>query len=482
MKVLALNPPSKVTKNVIRDVLYGCWCKGKRIGGATIPPYSLLLVATVLKANGHSVSLLDALAEKKTLGDILDIISDYEVLILSTSTMTINEDAQTLFQLKEKNPSLKTIVFGSHPTYMPRYTLGKKGIDIIVRREPEYIIRDLLNALEKNDDSWKKIKGIGCREGGEYRLNEPYPFIQNLDELSFPDRDMLPKDFDYFNPIIRRWPYTTAVTSRGCPGRCTFCTAPSFYGTKLRYRSGESVLKELRIIREKGYREIYFRDETFTFFKERNKEICQGMIKDKIDLAWICNARVGTIDKTMMELMKRAGCHLIKFGVESGVQEILDRVKKGIKIEETREAFVWANEVGIDTHAHVMLGLPGETRETIDRTIKFVKEIRPTTASFGICTPYPGTPLFEEVTKENPQIRDGSTADLSSLHTKGFFNEIFVDLGKGELEKSVRRAYRNFYLRPSYLLSRLKEIKSRNDVKRNVIAGLKIFDFTLRGD
>lgn len=482
MKVLILNPQSKFAKNVVRDVIYGCWCKGKRIGGGTVPPLGLLMVATVLKARGNSVRFLDAPAEAKNIDQIAEIINDYQAVIILTSTMTVNEDAGVLSRLKETRPSLITIVFGSHPTSRPKDTLDKAGIDIIIMGEPEFIVADLLAALDKGDDSWREVKGIGYKQDTEYKLNERYPLIENLDELPFVDRGMLPKNAAYFNPIVKKTPYTVMVTSRGCLGQCTYCTIPFFYDSRIRYRSTQNVIEELRNIQEEGYREVYFRDENFAFSRERVKEISSGILDNKLNISWLCNARIGILDRESISLMKKAGCHLIKFGVESGVQEILDRAKKGIRISQTRETFLWANETGIDTHAHVMLGMPGEDRNTIEATIKFIEEIRPTTVSYGICTPYPGSLLFKEVESRYPGIKDGSAVDLSTLHTRCFFNECFTSLKQGQLEKSVRHAYLRFYMKLPYILSSLKRIKNMDDLKRYFIAGLKIFDFSLRGE
>lgn len=483
MKIIVLNPPSKYTKNVIRDLIYGCWCKGKRIGGAKTPPTNLLYVASVLKQEGHDVTLMDAIAEQKPLEEVTKDIKKYDVVVISTSTMSFNEDASVLAELKEENNSLITIIFGSHPTFMPYHSLEKEAIDIIVRREPEFIIRDVVNALEENNDSWKEVRGIGYREDGKKILNDFYPFIENLDALPFLDRTMLPKGIDYFSPIVKRIPYTTLMTSRGCPfSKCTFCTVPSFYGNKIRYQSAGRVLEELERIQDEGYKEVWFRDETFTLYKKRNRELCDGIIKEGLDLSWIANARVGTVDKEMMELMKKAGCHMIKFGVESGVQKILDNIKKGIQIEMTRKTFKWTHEVGIDTHAHLMLGCPGDSRETIEETIKFVKEIDPTTATFGICTPYAGTDLFKEVAKEHPDIEDGSSCNLDKVHETAFFNEFFTDLSSKELESYVKKAYRSFYFRPMYAFKWLRRIRNIDELKRVILAGTNVFEFSVGVD
>jgi len=483
LKIMVLIPPSKFSRNVARDLIYGCWCKGKRIAGIKFPPLSLLLVATVLKKDGFDVSLLDAAATGMSIEELKKIAPEFSLVVLLTSTMTVNEDASVLSELKKANPQLKTAVFGAHPTFMPRHTLAKKGIDIVVRREAEFIIRDLARALAKGGSEWKKVKGIGYREdSGEVFLNELYPFIENLDELPIPDRTMLPAGVDYFNPVVKRVPYTTMMTSRGCPGQCTFCSSPPFYGRKIRYRSVESMIEELEEIKRLGYREVFFRDEIFTVIKSRTIALCEEMIKRKLNLSWICSARIGSVDKEMMEIMKKAGCHMIRFGVESGSQKILDNIKKGITLEQTRETFRWAHQVGLDTHAHLMIGTPGETKETIEETINFVKEIEPTIITCGICTPYPGTQLFEEVRAKHPEIGDGSQCDLSRLHTKSFYNEVFTELTPEELSAGVRRVYRKFYLRPSYLLRWLIRIRSVDEFRRVTLAGTQVFDFIFRGD
>ncbi|MBN1866087.1 radical SAM protein [Candidatus Sumerlaeota bacterium] len=481
MRFLVLNPSSAFTKNVVRDVLYGCWCKGKRIGGASVPPYALLGVATVLKRAGLDVEFLDALGERVPLTRVVARASEFDVVVMSTSTMSVNEDAETLRSMKGVNASLQTFLFGSHPTFLPEATLAKEGVDVVVRREPEYVVRDVALALDRGED-WRGVPGIGYREDGRTILNPDYPFIENLDDLPFLDVDMLPRGVHYFNPVVRRMPYMTLSTSRGCPGLCSFCTAPFFYGPRLRARSVDNVIAELAQLSAKGYREIFFRDETFTFSRSRTQEFCRKLIESHLDLTWVCNARVNTLDLETLETMKRSGCHMVKFGVESGVQEILDRSRKGTRIEQTREVFGWARQAGVETHAHVMLGMPGETEETIETTVRFVLEIDPTTVTFGLCTPYPGTPLFDEVAARHPEIGDGSATDLANLHVGALYNEHYTHVSSEYLEKAVRRAYRRFYLRPRYFWRTLRRVRTFDDVKRFTLAGVQVLDFSARGE
>ncbi|MBL7071725.1 MAG: radical SAM protein [Candidatus Omnitrophica bacterium] len=481
MNILTLVPPAE--GNVIRDVLYGCWCRGRRIGGGTIPPLSLLSVATTLKQRGHSVRLIDAPEEKKALKDIETEIEGIGLIIILTSSMSFKDDVALLGKLKKKNPRLITSMFGSHPTFLPKICLERKEVDILVRYEPEFVYRDLADKLSKESGLWKKVKGIAFRDGDSININEPYPFIDHLDELPVPDRSLLSKGMDYFNPIIKRTPYTTSVTSRGCPGKCTFCTAPAFTGNKVRHNSARHVMHEIEYLLSLGFREIYYRDETFSFFNSRNEDICRSIIDKKLDVSWICNIKSGTIKKNTLALMKQAGCHTIKIGVESGVQDILDRSKKGIKLEDTRTLFRWARELGISTHAHVMLGMPGEDKNTIKRTVDFVISLDPATVDFGICTPYPGTPLFDTLIEEHKELKDKMGIDWDTLHVSGYLNKYFTGMGAKELEKAIFSAYRRFYMRPGYILSWLGRIFSDAKAFRKVLkAGYNIILFCLIGE
>lgn len=478
MNILVANPPNQKVKNVVRDLLYGCWCAGRRIGGMQMPPLNLLYAATTLKQAGHQVTVLDGLFDEALYEEVKKRFSTFDIVAVLSSTNSFKADVEFLQDIKQIHPRIISVVFGSHASFMPEHCLNEPAVDIIIRREPEMILRNLVATLE-SQGPLDQVRGIGYKENNRHMLTELFPFIENLDDLPIADRSLLSQRVDYFNPVVQNVPYTTMQTSRGCPARCNFCTVPSFYGKKIRYRSAESVLTELRMLTQMGYREIFFRDETFSVYQDRNRAICQGMIDENLNLSWICNARVDMIDEQDLALMKKAGCHLVKFGVESGDQEILDRIKKGITLEDTRRAFDICHRLNIDTHAHVMLGCPGETVDTIRRTITFVKEIDPGFVSFGIHTPYPGTELFSQVVTSQPEIFDGSGASMDKLHVKGFFNESFTDLSKEDLERWVKRAYRSFYFRPAYLFKRLFMIQNIGQFVRFLIAGSNIFSFSV---
>jgi len=472
MRVILLHPPTDKSRNVIRDLVYGCWCKGRRIAHASTPPLPILLIGTILRDNGHQVEIIDGSVEGKSVEDVAEASKKFDAMIIPTSTTTFKEDVEFLGRMKNANPELKTIVFGSHVTFLPDASLKEETVDFIVMREPEYIIRDLIAALD-NGMNFEKIAGIGFRKKGKRIINPPYPFIKDLDELPIPDRTLLPKIY-YPHPLVKNAEWTTAITSRGCPGLCTFCTSPYFYGNTYRFRSAEKVVEELELLKKQGYKEVFFRDETFTASKDRLHKICDLLIERDVGIEWICNARIGNVDKELLVKMKKAGCHTIKFGVESGVQEILNNIRKGIKVDMTRKTFKWAHEVRIRTHAHTMVGCVGETPETIKKTIKFLKEIDPTTVTMGIFTPYPGTPLFKMVEKEVPEIGDGTSCDLTKIHTTPYYNQTFCKVPLKELERALPRVYRSFYLRPTYILKRLSEVRSYGDLRHLVKSGIGV--------
>ena len=486
MDVLFLVPPTKQKGKIInipRDLVYGCWCKGKRIAGVTFPPVSQVQTSTVVKEAGHNVTFLDAAGEGIGIKEIKSKIKNFQALVMQTSTMTVKQDAGILKELKEANPDLMTIVNGSHPTFEPEHTVSLEGIDVAVRRESEYIVRDLLNALDQKNNSWKKVKGIAyLDENKNPVVNEFYPMIQSLDDLPCPDRSMLPKNVEYFNPIVKRLPYTTMYSSRGCPGMCTYCSSPPFYGNKVRMRSAEKMLDDVRTITSQGYKEIFFRDENFTSSKKRVMKFCQGIIDEKLDITWIVSSRADYFDKEMIEKMKEAGCHMVRIGVETGSKELLENVKKEVTLDQVQEVFKWCHETHMNTHAHLMIGMPGETLETIQETADFIKEIKPTVITCGICTPYAGTELFKQVKEKYPKIGDGSDLNVDILHTHTFFNQAYTTLDHETLSKQLRRLYMEFYMRPSYIFDRLRNINSLNELKRMTLAATQVFDFVLAGD
>lgn len=482
MKTLFLKPPlDGASRNAVRDFVYGCWCNGRRVGGMQMPPLNDLYVATHARNAGLDIIFLDAQFEPDRYKALLDTaFGGIGAVVLLCSTQSFVSDADLLGEIKRMRPGVKGVLFGSHPTFMPQYCLNNPAVDFIVLREPEETIKELLLCLRAGGDP-ATVPGIGFRDSdGTMVLTEQRPFM-DMDSLPIPDRRLLPAGLDYFNPVVHRMPYTTMQTSRGCPGKCIFCTAPEFYGRNIRCRGTNNVLAELKEIKAQGYKEVFFRDETFTAYRKRNEEICRRMIDERLGLSWIANGRVDMISQDTMALMKQAGCHLIKFGVETGSDDLLRAYRKGTTVEQARKTFAAAAEVGLDTHAHLVLGGPGESPETLTETLHFIKDLNPTTASFGLLTPYPGTILFERVADQHPEILDGSDSNMENLHIQGFYSETISGMSGEALNRWLLRFYRGFYLRPSYLLKRFMSIRSKDQAIALTIAGLNILQFSFSG-
>lgn len=445
-----------------------------------MPPLSELYLATILKRNNIPIVFMDADMQPDEFSKLVS--GGFEGLkcaVMMVSTQSFRNDVLFLESLKSKRPDAVTVLYGAHPTFMPEYCVEPEAVDYIVLGEPERTVEELVERIMQGRSA-EDVMGIGFKTGDGVRISERRPFI-DLDTLPVPDRGLLPAGIDYFNPVVRRVPYTTAQTSRGCPHRCIFCTSPAFYGNKLRFRSTESVMEELREIERMGYKEVFFRDETFTAFKRRNTEICESIIRENLDMVWIANARADDVDLETLQLMKRAGCHMLKFGVESGSDELLDSYRKDITTEQSAQAMELARKAGIETHAHVVFGGPGETAETIEKTIRFVIKIAPTTATFGILTPYPGSELFDRVAAVKPEIRDGAELTMSKIHTFGFYSETICGLSGRFLMEKCGEAYRRFYMRPGYLLGMLRNVTDSGNFFRFAIAGTNVIQFAMTG-
>jgi len=481
MKVLFLVPPNVENLNVLRDSVYGCWCKGNRLGGATVPPHPLVLLATCAKVGGHEVHVIDGLVDLAAPQKVRDLVPKIDAVVVQTSVMAFLDDCDVVTWLKELNPELRSIFVGAMPTFLPDRCLSHTEVDYLIAGEAEHALVELLNRLD-DARSMQGIAGVGYRDdAGAPKLQGRTALIQDLDGLPFTDWSLLDHGMPYFNPIIERLPYVTELTTRGCFAKCTFCMAPGFYGGKIRGVSADYMIRLVRHYRDIGVREIYFRDEMFTSLGKRNHQVYKAMIEEKMNLRWVCSSRVNAVDEEDLRMMKAAGCHLIKMGVESGSQEILDRVKKGIQLDEVRETFRLCRKIGIKTHAHFMVGNPGETEETVQQTIRFAKEIKPTTATFGILTLYPGTPMWDEIAAQRPDVVANFQLRLKDLHQKSFFPELFSDMSAEDIQRHMASAHRSFFLRPSYLLDRLLEVRSVHQLLNLMKAGPRVIEYAIKG-
>jgi anaerobic magnesium-protoporphyrin IX monomethyl ester cyclase len=318
-----------------------------------------------------------------------------------------------------------------------------------------------------NDQVLSRIKGLVWRDScSQIQVNADRPFIRNLDDLPLPMHHLLPWR-KYRAPNIKG-PYTFIVTSRGCPAGCTFCIKHVSYQYGVRVRSPENILAELRTLRDLGLRNVHMYADLFTVNREQVMGLCEGMIREGLDFRWTCNSRVDYVDPEMLQTMRRAGCWLVSWGIESADEQILKRVRKGISPDEVVRALAWSKTAGIMNWGYFIIGLPGETKETIRQTIALSKQLPLDLALFHIAAPYPGTPFFYEVVK-NGWFRPGTAWEEVDMDESTVLD--YPGLPAERLEYWARRAFREWALRPGPLWTFLKSMNNWYAAKSAINVG-----------
>jgi len=377
-----------------------------------------------------------------------------------------------------------TIAFGTHVTPIPRETMHAfPSLDFALRGEPELTLRELIDVLEGKglepqgrwsvmepefterlrkmftdaDPDWrpveqpKLIKGLVWREGDEIVVNPARPFIRHLDDLPLPRHDLLPLKA-YRAPLVRN-PYAFIVTSRGCPGGCRFCIKHVSYGNSVRFRSPENILAEMELLYDLGVRSVNLYADLFTVSREQVVGLCELMLERDLPMQWTCNSRVDFVDQEMLRLMGQAGCRWISWGIESGSEKVLRNVRKGIELEQVKQALRWSREAGIHNWGYFIIGLPGETEETIKETIRFSKQLPLDLILFHIAAPYPGSPFFFEVVEQG-WFRAGTRWEQVDMDCSTVLD--YPHLRAEELERWAQRAFRSWALRPGPALTYLR--------------------------
>ncbi|MGP3667039.1 MAG: B12-binding domain-containing radical SAM protein [Candidatus Bathyarchaeota archaeon] len=417
--------------------------------GFVAPPLGLAYLAAVLEKNCYNVEILDLPALNIGLDIFKKIIErrPLDIVGVTATTSTINSAYKIIKIVKQISPETLTVLGGAHVTFVPERTMNEcPQIDVGCIGEGEYTFLELVQTVE-SEGCLEKVKGIVYRDkDGLIRKNPPRCYIENLDELPFPARHLLPMDkYRVFN---EKMIIGTILTSRGCPFNCIFCSSSLLFGKKFRARSPGNVVDEIEQFQE-AYKTRYveFIDDTFTFDKKRAEEICREIIRRRLDVSWVCSCRVDLIHRELMKLLKKAGCRMIYFGVESGVQRVLNLMRKGIKVEQAYRVIKWAREVGLETVASFILGTPGETMKEALQTIKFAKKLNPDYAQFSIATPFPGTELYK-IAKERGLLLTEDWSKYTVLEPVMRTKELTVK----QLQKLIKKAYFSFYLRPKTIL------------------------------
>jgi len=437
-KVLLINPNYQKVISSLSQISIG-------------PPLGLAYIAAVLRKNKIEVSIIDANAEDLNLQKILSRIREEspDIIGITSVTPTIDLCSQLASKIKESFPTIPIIAGGIHPSISPSETLkNNPSIDFLIIGEGEYAFLELINNLNR-EKNLRNVKGLVWREKGRIVINKKRGFIEDLDSLPLPARDLLPNK-KYRS--IEFNSFTTIIAMRGCPANCIYCDVPSFCGKKLRKRSVDNVIKEIEeCIQKYGIKSFSFLDDTFTYDKEWVAKFCDTMIRKNLNkkVKWICLTRVDNINLELLKKMKQAGCYKIELGIESGSPKILKKIGKGITIEHIRKGFEYAKQAGLTTMAFVMVGFPFETEEDIIMTKDLVKEINPLFLQVSYATPYPGTCFYDYCRKNNLLL----TNDFSQyvfLNKSVIKNENGLNTEKIiELKKDLERS---FYLRPGYMV------------------------------
>ena len=452
MKVLLLNPPTIDEKQFIRE---GRCTQEQGVWATLWPPLSLATIGALLEEDSCGVQIVDCPAQGVKWHALEQLIRTYmpDLVVWSTGTPSIKSDLELASYIKRNNGRILTAVFGTHVTVFDKQSLESfPDIDFVVRNEPEMTVRKLVKTLS-DGKSPEEVSGLTFRrKTGEIVANPSRPFIEPLDRLPFPSWHFL--DLDRYRLPLKGTRYLMIAPQRGCPYKCSFCTCQTYYGKRLRKRSIESILKEIEYdIERYNVRDFFFWAETFVIDKEYVASLCSAIIERGLSIAWTSNSRVDTVDSNLLNLMAEAGCWMISYGIESGSQAILDGVNKGTTPEQALQAVQSTRKAGIKTVGHFILGLPGETRETLESTIKYARKLPLDLAQFYCAVPFPGSRLYDQALKEG-WIPDHNFKDFKQDYALMRLPTITPE----EVNRYRALAYRRFYFSPGNILRALKLI------------------------
>lgn len=462
MKILMLNPPfmDKYSKSSRSPAVTK--------SGTIYFPLWLSYATGVLDKKGHDLKIIDAPAKCLTKDECLKQIKEFnpQLVVIDTSTPSINSDLDFTKRIKEALPNVKTCLVGTHVSATVSEILPKKSayVDFIARHEYDYTLPEIAEAIE-GKRALSDVLGISYVENGELKENPNRPYIENLDELPFVS-EVYKKYLDiedYFYAHVS-FPTVSIFSSRGCPSKCFYCMySQVMFGKVYRKRSAKNLFEECQYIVKNfpNVKEILIDDDNFSVDQKNVKEFCQLMIDSKLPLKWVVQCRVNLQYETMV-LMKKAGCRLVVVGYESGSQKVLDGMHKGITLEQSRKFNAAAKKAGMRVHGCFMVGNPGETKETMMETLNFAKSLRMDTAQFFPLIVYPGTEAWTWA-KQNDYITAKSYDEW--LTPDGMHNCVLStpEVSNQELVDFCNYARKKFYLRPKYMFMKAGECLTNKD-------------------
>lgn len=459
-------------------------------------PLGLTYLAAVLQVQGHEVVVYDADAniDPKRMNfavleesypaylaalrkdthvvwqEFKNKLNEFNPDVVGISTWTTF--AASAFKIasicKEYDKNLPVIMGGPHISIKYDEVMNIcKDVDFLVRGEAEETLPELIKALNRADGENKKpfadLRGISYRKDNTMIHNSARPFINNLDMLPFPARSLLVNKEKYNSEDMG-----LLMTSRGCPYACSYC-ATSIWGRHIRYRSVDNIVSEIKlIIDEYGTKQFTFKDDSFTVNRRRVMELCDKLIQEDLDIGWECNTRVDLVDEELLRRMRKAGCNSIKVGIETGSEKIMELINKKITFADCIEAAQLFRKTGIHWTGYFMMGLPGETKEDVYATVKFMKTLRPDYASFSVYEPFPGTELYSQgiekgLVQKNRQLNDFFTISPKYYYVKDT-NRRVDTMSKEEFDELETEVKRVFYSYNRGLMRVIKRINSRRKV------------------
>ena len=467
MRFYLLNPP--FIKNFVRC---GRWQGVAARGGTLYFPIWLSYATGLLEKEGHTVRLIDAIARKWNKEQVVNDVIEFhpDIIVVDTNFSSLKNDINIANLLKLKTNAI-TIIVGPPASQFSDDILNQ-GVDIVARFEYDFTLKEIASQVI-TDNNLLTIKGISYRREGKNIHNPGREFStqEDLDKIPFVSKvykeHLNIKDY-FLNHAF--YPMVQIITSRGCPNQCTFCSWPeTLTGRKYRMRSINNIVAEFEYISKElpEINEIFIEDDCFTVDKSHVMEFCLKIKQKEIKMHWGCQARA-TIDFETMVAMKEAGCRLLDVGYESGSDEILQNIKKGITVEQLREFTKNAKKAKLKILADFVIGFPGETKETAEKTIQLIRELKPDLLQIAVATPMPGTDFYRTC-KENNFLLE---SDLQqSIDNFGFQKCIisYPDLSKSDIERIVNTGIRNYYFSIYYAM-----IFSKNLINKNVLQELRI--------
>ncbi len=410
------------------------------------PSLGLLYLAAVVRAEGYRTSIIESDIENISIQQVAQrvIQAEPEYIGITLFTVGVWNAVDIVRRIKLQLPQIKVIVGGPHISSMAKETMERfSEFDIAVIREGEQVIKELLPALDLQSDL-NSIKGIIFRDQQlELVQTPPAPSINDLDSLPLPAWDLLPNFPNSYLPAIYDYPQAPVATlaaSRGCPFLCKFCDTSTF-GAKVRANSAKMVFQMMKTLQhDYGIRHIQFVDDLFLASRIRTLELCSLLIESELNMTWSCTARVDTVKPDVLKEMKNAGCWEISFGLETGSNELLQKMEKAARVEKSTQAVQWTYDAGIRCKGLFMLGYPGETLDTITKTKKFVRAIPMTTMNLSKFTPYPGSPIYRELYGVN--IQDDHWKKMNGMN----FLWAPEGLDVNELDRHYQAILKSFYI------------------------------------